>query len=66
MAMAKAAQLGTSLAGYIRRLVAADAASTRTPAGRPSLFDLGESARASDVAAHKDEYVGEAVGAQRR
>ncbi len=54
--------MGISLAEYIRRLVARDLGSAR-PAGRPELiFDLGASA-GSDIARHKDEYLGEAIGA---
>jgi hypothetical protein len=61
-AKAKAAGLGVSLAEYIRRLVAADVREPRAVAAIDALFDLGAS-DGSDVAAHKDEYVGAAVDA---
>jgi hypothetical protein len=59
-ARAKAAALGVSLAEYLRRLVAADLGEVR-PRGRvEAIFDLGHSG-GSDIAAHKHEYVGQAV-----
>ena len=61
----RAAELGISLAEYLRQLVARDL-SPRMPATNPSrIFDLGDSG-GSDVARHKDTYLGEAVGAARR
>jgi hypothetical protein len=61
----KAAAAGVSLAEYIRRVVAADLADTDR-SGHPvhEVFDLGSSA-GSDVAQHKDAYVGEATAAAR-
>lgn len=60
----RAAELGISLAEYIRRLLANDLSGFR-PTSDPSLvFDLGDSG-GSDVASYKDEMVGEAVSAER-
>ena len=59
----RAAELGISLAEYIRRLVDRDlqeASSARTDIS--VIFGLGDSG-GSDVATHKHEYVGEAVDA---
>jgi hypothetical protein len=65
-ARARASDLGVSLAEYIRRLVANDLYSAREAAPVDALFDLGSSADGSEVAAHKDAYVGEAVEADAR
>jgi hypothetical protein len=62
-ARSRAADLGISLAEYIRRLVAADLHTERNGAPVDALIDLGASAHGSDVAAHKDAYVGEATDA---
>ena len=62
-ARARAAELGISLAEYIRRLVARDLG---TPAPRgdiSAIFDLGSSG-GSDIARFKDEYIGDAVEAE--
>lgn len=59
----RAAELGISLAEYIRRLVDRDL--QETPSARADIsviFGLGDSG-GSDVATHKHEYVGEAVDA---
>ncbi|HSH61181.1 MAG TPA: hypothetical protein VK988_16385 [Acidimicrobiales bacterium] len=61
-ARAKAAALGVSLAEYVRRLVARDLESPRPAFDVSSVFNLGDSGR-SDVAAHKDTYVGAALTA---
>lgn len=59
-AKARAAELGISLAEYLRRLLQEDLR-TPEPAGDPSVFfNLGNSG-GSDVARHKDEYVVEAI-----
>jgi hypothetical protein len=63
LARRRAAELGISLAEYIRRLVDNDLHET-TP-GKSDIsviFGLGDSG-GSDVATHKHEYVGEAVDA---
>jgi hypothetical protein len=56
----RAAQLGISLAEYIRRLINSDLGD-RGPQANPSiLFDLGDSG-ATDIARDKDRLLGEAV-----
>lgn len=63
-AKAKAAELGISLAEYLRRLVAEDLEGV-TPVRDPSVvFNLGDSG-GSDVARHRDEYVAEALVSRR-
>jgi hypothetical protein len=59
-AKARAAELGVSLAEYLRRLVAEDLEGPRHSADPSAIFNLGDSG-GSDVARLKDEYVGEAV-----
>lgn len=56
----RAAQLGISLAEYLRRLVSDDLGAARPRGDVSQLFDLGGSG-GSDIASHKDEYVGEAI-----
>jgi hypothetical protein len=64
-ARAKAAELGISLAEYLRRLVAEDLKGIE-PARDPSVvFNLGDSG-GSDVARHRDAYVAEALTSRRR
>ena len=60
-ARARAAELGISFAEYVRRLVERDLGEAHVATGTDGLFDLGDSG-GSDVARHKDRYVGEAVG----
>ncbi len=62
-ARAKASALGVSLAEYVRRLVARDLESPRPAFDVSSVFNLGDSG-GSDVAAHKDAYLGGAVVAE--
>jgi hypothetical protein len=65
-ARARAAELGLSLAEYLRRLVAADLArDERDGAGIETIFNLGRGGE-SDVARHKDDYVAAAVEAEYR
>jgi len=59
----RAEELGISLAEYVRRLVDQDLQGLRRPADVSSVFDLGRSG-GSDVARHKDEYLGQAVEAE--
>lgn len=59
-ARARAAELGISVAEYVRRLVARDLGSDRGASDANALFDLGES-EGGDVARDKHRYVGEAV-----
>ena len=59
-ARARAGELGISFAEYVRRLVARDLGEARSASDPRALFDLGDSG-ASDIASHKDRYLGEAV-----
>ncbi len=61
---ARAAELGVSLAEYIRRLAARDLGEAPAAQEPRGLFDLGDSG-GSDVGRDKDRYVGEAVEAAR-
>lgn len=65
-ARARAADLGISLAEYIRRLVARDLHTERDPAPVSRLFDLGSSGEGADVSTRKDEWIGEALAGDRR
>lgn len=56
----RAAQLGISLAEYVRRLVNRDLGEPAQKADPSVLFNLGDSG-GSDIARDKDEMVGEAV-----
>jgi hypothetical protein len=60
----RAADLGISLAEYVRRLLARDLTVSRAAADPSIVFDLGDSG-GSDVARHKDRYSGEAIGGAR-
>jgi hypothetical protein len=63
LARRRAAELGISLAEYIRRLVDRDLEETMPARADISvIFGLGDSG-GSDVGTHKHEYVGEAVDA---
>ncbi len=67
-AHARAAELGISLAEYMRRLVTQDLGDTETPGfaetgpdSKPdisSIFDLGASAKPTDIARDKDKLTG--------
>ena len=61
----RAAQLGISLAEYIRRLVRRDLGEPARPADVRVVFDLGGSG-GSDVAAARDRMLGDAAGGKRR
>ena len=56
----RAAELGISLAEYVRNLVSRDLGSGDRRTDPSSLFDLGDSG-ASDVARNKDRMIGEAI-----
>ena len=56
----RAAELGVSLAEYVRRLVRQDLGGSGRAADVSSLFALGDSG-GSDVARQKDAYIGEAI-----
>lgn len=60
----RAAELGISLAEYVRRLVAEDLGAVATPTDPSVIFDLGSSS-SSDIARHKDAMLGEAFGSER-
>lgn len=61
----RAAELGVSLAEYIRRLVRQDIGEHSRRGDVSALFGLGDSG-GGDVATRKDEYLGEAIDAHRR
>jgi len=60
----RAAELGVSLAEYVRRLVARDLASPQPTADVTSIFDLGSSG-GSDIATNKDSMVAESFHSMR-
>src|SRR5204862_405855 len=60
----RASQLGISLAGYVRRLLAKDLHEPETNVDPSVVFDLGRS-RGADVSRAKDAMIGEAVAARR-
>jgi hypothetical protein len=61
----RAAELGISLAEYMRRLVTKDLGETPRVTDPSVIFNLGSSS-GSDVAREKDRMVGEAVDAEHR
>lgn len=64
LAQKRAAQLGVSLAEYLRRLVDRDLSQPRARRDPSAVFALGDSGGA-DIARDKDRLVGEAVAARR-
>jgi hypothetical protein len=60
----RAAELGVSFAGYVRRLVARDLAEPLKRGDITSIFDLGSSGE-SDIARNKDAMLAEAFRAPR-
>ena len=58
----RAANLGVSLAEYIRRLIDQDLAGAPRQVDRAVVFDLGSS-KGTDVASEKDFMIGEATRA---
>jgi hypothetical protein len=56
----RAADLGISFAEYVRRLVARDLGEPAPAGDVRRLLNLGDSG-GSDIARHKDEYIGDAV-----
>lgn len=61
----RAAELGISLAEYIRRLVDRDLSQPPRKTDRSVVFDLGASQR-TDIASEKTRMVAEAIGADKR
>jgi hypothetical protein len=59
----RAAEQGVSLSEYVRRLVARDLDRPAPTGDRSRVFDLGDSG-GSDVARHKQDYIGEALEAE--
>jgi hypothetical protein len=61
----RAAQLGISLAEYVRRLVARDLGEPRPQADPSLIIGLGNSG-GSNIARDKDRMIGEAIEAERQ
>ena len=64
-AKGRAAELGISLAEYVRRIVGADLATPSAQADASDIVGLFGSG-GSDIAQHKDEYLAEALAAKIR
>jgi hypothetical protein len=60
-AQAKAAELGVSLAEYVRSVIARDLGEARPKAHVSVIFDLGASSEPTNIARDKDKLLGEAV-----
>lgn len=61
----RAADQGISFAEYVRRLLRRDLEDPSRPkADISAIFGLGDSG-GSDIANHKDEYIGEAIAARK-
>ncbi len=63
-AKARAEELGISFAAYVRRLIERDLGAPTPAASVTNIFGIGDSG-GSDVARHKDRYVGEAIEADK-
>lgn len=63
-ARVRAAELGISVAEYVRRLVSRDLGEVDGGFDPPALFDLGDSG-GSDIARDKHRYIGDAVESAR-
>lgn len=61
----RAAELGISLAEYVRRAIDRDLGEQRPTGDISEIFDLFDSG-GSDVARYKDDYIGEAIEAEWR
>jgi hypothetical protein len=61
----RATDIGVSFAEYVRRLVARDLAHPEPKVAPACIFDLGASG-GSDIAADKDEMIGQAFSSERR
>lgn len=64
VARKRAADLGISLAEYVRRLIGQDLGTPRRRVDPSWVFDLGASG-GSNIARNKDEMIGEAIAALR-
>jgi hypothetical protein len=62
----RAAELGVSLAEYIRRLVRRDLGDPRAREGIEAIFGLGSSPEPTDIARTKDDDLASAVVAEHR
>ena len=60
-AQAKAAELGLSLAEYVRRVIAHDLGEPKQKADISVIFDLVTEGEPTDIARDKDKLIGEAV-----
>ena len=60
-AQAKAAELGLSLAEYVRRVIARDLGEVKPKAHVSVVFDLGASGESTNITRDKDKLLGEAV-----
>ena len=65
MVRVRAANLGISLAEYIRRLVDRDLSQSPRNTDRSLVFDLGSSGR-TDIASEKSRMIAEAIAAHKR
>ena len=65
MVRVRAADLGISLAEYIRRLVDRDLSQPPRNTDRSLVFDLGAS-EGTDIASEKSRMIGEAIAASKR
>lgn len=65
MVRVRAADLGISIAEYIRRLVDRDLSQPSKNADRSLVFDLGSSGR-TDIASEKSRMIAEAIAARKR
>ena len=61
----RAAELGVSMAEYMRTIIERDLGGSGGGADVSAILGLGDSG-GSDVARHKDQYVGDALEATRR
>lgn len=62
----RAADLGVSLAEYVRRLVARDVAVAVVKADVTSVFDLGGRSSGADIARYKDTMIAEAFSSAKK
>ena len=60
-AQAKAAELGVSLAEYVRRVIAHDLGEAKPKADISVIFDLVTDGEPTDIARQKDKLIGDAV-----